>query len=325
MINDRTGIPFKTAGHSGSRPLGFFRKKQEMRARRSRIIPLPAFRPGLKQMVFILLLTSAGLFAGCRNSGHVRAELVSEVRSIQPGQTFCLALRLDMDKHWHTYWKNPGDSGMPTQIAWNLPEGFQAGEIQWPFPQKFLENELVSFGYEGEIFLLMEIKASDTVKLGTSVKIAAAVDWLACRESCVPGHADLRINLPVHDRKPEFERRWSRRFTDTRRDLPQKFSDWEVTAAANNDQIVIRIAAPQWFDSELTGLEFFPEQEGIIDLSGEQSLQKTEAGYVFEIQRSLLFAELPQSLRGVLVSEGGWSRSRKEHAMQIDVALHRFE
>lgn len=296
-----------------------------MRAKRSGIITLPAFRPGLKQAVSILLLTSAVLLAGCRNSGHVRAYLVSEVRSIQPGQTFCLALRLEMDKHWHTYWKNPGDSGMPTQIAWNLPHNFKAGEIQWPFPQKFEENGLVSFGYEGEIFLLTEIKAPDTVKPGTSVEIAAGVDWLACRESCIPGRADLRLNLPVHDGKPEFERRWSRRFVDTRRDLPQKFSDWEITAAAKNDQIVIRIAAPQWYDSELTGLEFFPEQEGIIDLSGEQNLQKTKKWYVLEIQRSLLSGELPQSLRGVLVWGGGWSRSRQAQAMQVDVALRRFE
>lgn len=279
----------------------------------------------LRLVLFIVFFASVVIWTGCQNSDSVKAQLVSEVKSIQPGQTFCVALRLEMDKQWHTYWKNPGDSGMPTQIVWNLPDGFHAGEIQWPYPQKFEDNELVSFGYEGEVFLLTEIKVPDTVKPGARAEIVAEVDWLACKESCIPGHADLKISLPVQDRKPESGRRWTGRFSDTRRKLPGKFTDWKISAAVKNDLILMHILPPSWFESELTGLEFFPEQEGIIDLSGKQNLQKSEEGYVIEIQRSLLSGKLPSRLQGVLISEKGWSQSRKGHALHIDVALHRFE
>lgn len=279
----------------------------------------------LRLVLFIVFFASVVIWTGCQNSDSVKAQLVSEVKSIQPGQTFCIALRLEMDKQWHTYWKNPGDSGMPTQIAWNLPDGFHAGEIQWPYPQKFQDNELVSFGYEEEVFLLTEIKVPDIVKPGARAEITAEVDWLACKESCIPGHADLKISLPVHDRKPESGRRWTGRFSDTRRNLPGIFTDWKISAAVKNDLILMHILPPSWFENKLTGLEFFPEQEGIIDLLGKQNLQKSEEGYVIEIQRSLLSGKLPSRLHGVLISEKGWNQSRIEHAMQIDVALHRFE
>jgi thiol:disulfide interchange protein DsbD len=230
-----------------------------------------------------------------------------------------------MDNQWHTYWKNPGNSGMPTQITWNLPEGFHAGEIQWPSPQKFESNELVSFGYEGEAFLLTEINVADMVKPGTRVEIAAEVDWLACKESCIPGHADLKISLPVYDKNPESVRRWSRQFSDAQKKIPGKFEGWEINAVVKNNLILLHIRPPSGFKSELNGLEFFPEQEGIIDLSRKQNLQKSEEGYTLEIQRSLLSGEIPSRLRGVLVSEKGWSEFRRESAMKIDVALHRFE
>src|SRR5690606_8970528 len=87
------------------------------------------------------------------------AELVSEVTSIQPGATFTVALRQLMGEHWHRYWKSPGDSGQETYIEWELPEGFEAGEIQWPYPERIDAGPLSSYGYSDEVFLLTDITA----------------------------------------------------------------------------------------------------------------------------------------------------------------------
>jgi len=112
----------------------------------------------------------------------VKAYLVSEVLSIKPGQKFSVGLLLVIDKGWHTYWKNPGDSGLPTKIEWDLPDGFVPGDIQWPYPQRFELPELVNFGYEGEVFLITEIVAPKTLVSGSRVKVATSVDWLAGKE-----------------------------------------------------------------------------------------------------------------------------------------------
>jgi DsbC/DsbD-like thiol-disulfide interchange protein len=278
--------------------------------------------PCLKLIYIIVFLVSAAILTGCKNSEPVKAQLISELKSIQPGQTFCVALQLKMAKQWHTYWKNPGDSGMPTEIEWHLPDDFHAGGIQWPYPQKIEIPQVVSFGYEGEVFLLTDIKAPDTVESGSSVEISARVDWLACKESCIPGHADLMMSLPVKEEKPEPDKRWVRRLTATRRNLPQKFSDWEVNASARNGHISIHIIPPPWFKKELADIMFFPEQEGIIDLSGKQKLLSSKDGYVLEVQRSIFAEKLPQRLQGVLISKDGWSQSGQEKALTVDVPLH---
>lgn len=147
---------------------------------------------------------------------HVEAELVAEVRSVQPGVPFWVALRLKMDPGWHTYYKEPGDSGIPTAIRWTLPQGFKAGEIQWPQPRTIEMPPLVNYGYEGEVFLLTEITPPKNLKLGTSVPLKARADWLVCRETCIPGRADMELILPVKNETPVLDPRWSESFVNTR-------------------------------------------------------------------------------------------------------------
>ena len=106
----------------------------------------------------VWLLSIVGLLAdGIVKTEHVEAELVSQARVIQPGQPFSVALRLKMKPHWHVYWRNPGEAGLPTNIEWQLPEGFTAGELQWPFPQKLSFAGFIDYGYEDEVLSLIHI------------------------------------------------------------------------------------------------------------------------------------------------------------------------
>lgn len=269
----------------------------------------------------ISLFVFSGALAEVQKSEHVKAQLVSEVQSIKPGQSFWVALRLQMEEHWHTYWKNPGDSGLPTEIEWNLPTGFEAGEIQWPYPQKFEEAQLVSFGYEGEVFLLTEIKPPETIESGLMAKISASVDWLVCKEFCVSGHADLSIAMPVKEEEPIMNEQWIDHFKRTRKNLPRTPSDWKIRASATENQILIQAIPPLWFKKELKNIAFFPEQEGIVNHSESQRLKGSKDGYIIEIQRSQLSTNLPPRLKGLLYSKEGWGNSIKGSALRVDVPL----
>jgi len=271
--------------------------------------------------LFILLSFFSTLSAKPQKSEHVRARLISEVKSIQPGKPFCIAVWLKMDKHWHTYWKNPGDSGLPTKIEWNLPDGFVPGNIQWPYPKKFKESDLVSFGFEGEVFLITRIEAPKTIKPGTNAKLSASVDWLVCKDSCLAGHADLMIKMPVKDKNPKINRRWANHFKETRKKLPKTSSEWKMKASANENHILIHINQTSELKGELRRVEFFPEQAGIINYSGSQNLTKSQDGCILEVQRSELLTKLPERLKGVLLSPQSWSNSREERALRIDVPL----
>jgi len=154
----------------------------------------------------LLLCWASGVASEPMGSEHVAVELVSEVTSVQPGTPLWLALRIEMEEDWHTYWINPGDAGLPTKIDWQLPEGFLAGPIEWPYPIRVKTPPLESFGYEGEVFLLTKILVPEEIQTGMGVNFSAAVEWLECKDICIPGAAELSLELPGRKSK------WTRIF-----------------------------------------------------------------------------------------------------------------
>ncbi len=134
---------------------------------------------------------------GNPSAPNVVARLVSEVIAVEPGKPFWVALRLEHAPTWHTYWSFPGDAGLATEIAWDLPPGFSAGPIQWPVPKVYLQEDIVNYVYEGTTLLLVEI-TPPAVLPGASVVLRGEASWLECDPSqCVPGGASVSLNLPV--------------------------------------------------------------------------------------------------------------------------------
>jgi thiol:disulfide interchange protein/DsbC/DsbD-like thiol-disulfide interchange protein len=144
---------------------------------------------------------------------HTSVRLVADVHAIAPGSTFAVGVLMRMDKGWHTYWKNAGEAGLPTTIAWTLPKGVQAGDIQWPVPHKYIEEgDVLTYGYADETMLLVPITVSSEFSATARVELKAKVEWLECESICVPGSADVVLNLPVArakggaDKTPLFEK-----------------------------------------------------------------------------------------------------------------------
>ena len=157
----------------------------------------------LKFWLFGLLLASPGAFAlsgSAVATDNVKARLVSEVSAIAPGQSFWVALELDIRDGWHTYWRNPGDSGQATTLKWQLPPGFTAGDIVWTAPHRFEIPPLVNYGYAKHAVHLVQITAPKDLKAGTPVALSAKASWLVCSDVCIPEDADLQLKLPVERR-----------------------------------------------------------------------------------------------------------------------------
>lgn len=127
----------------------------------------------------------------------VTARLLSDVAATAPGDTLLVGIEIKMEDGWHTYWENGGDAGLPTSVEWKLPPGFSAGPILWPVPNRYAEEgDIVTFGYEDRVLLLNEIFVAETVN-ASAASIEARVDWLQCKELCIPGGADLALAIPV--------------------------------------------------------------------------------------------------------------------------------
>ena len=137
----------------------------------------------LTAAVFVTLFAGVALAASSGASKNVQVELIPEVQWIQPGVPFSLGVHLKMAPHWHTYWKFPGDSGLPTKMRWALPEGWSAAAFEWPYPQTIPASPLMSYGYEGEVTLLVTVTPPAIARLMARMAPrpwgCGAVRWLA--------------------------------------------------------------------------------------------------------------------------------------------------
>src|ERR1043165_374663 len=178
------------------------------------------FAPGL--LFALLLLVQFGISRGQTYEGRelVQAKLLADVSAVVPGKPFTVGLLLHMVPRWHTYWKFPGDAGIPTEINWKLPDGWRIGEIQWPIPLKLDEpGDIQIYGYHDEVLLLQEITPPASLK-DSGVELAADVSWLLCEKICIPGSAKLKLDLPVAAQSAAANEEIFSRY---RRSLPQSW------------------------------------------------------------------------------------------------------
>ena len=153
----------------------------------------------LAALLAVVALGDATASPGEQGAGlHTRVALISERAVVVPGESFDVGIHLKMEPGWHTYWKDPGDSGLATSVEWKLPYGFTAGPLHWPKPEIMKEAGIVTYGYKNEVVLLAKIRVPATgLKAGKVIQLGAKVDWLECKEVCVPGSAVVSATLRV--------------------------------------------------------------------------------------------------------------------------------
>jgi thiol:disulfide interchange protein DsbD len=249
---------------------------------------------------------------------HVEAELVAARTAIVPGESLPVALRLKMERDWHTYWRNPGDSGLPTTLAWKLPQGVAAGPIEWPAPHLIRVGPLANFGYEGEVLLLTALSASPDLPKSDSLRLTARADWLVCKEICIPEGAELTLDLPVRA-ETAAESKWSGAIATARARLPAPLPGWQASARGNGSQIALELVAPAGYQGDPGALHFFPYAEGRIEPSPPQPLARDGATFTLTLPVASTLTGTFTRVAGVVTSAsdlGGGVR-----AMTVDVPL----
>lgn len=215
------------------------------------------------------------VIAAPARTAHVEAELVSSATALTPGTPLTVALRLKMDKGWHTYWQNPGESGLPTTLAWKLPAGLTAGPIQWPAPRALPAGPLTNYGYEGEVLLLTDIAATSALSSAEPATLQARADWLVCREICIPEGADLALTLPVSPQSSP-DPLWSDAIARARASLPRALAGWSVAATGQGSRVELALT-PGADRGDPGEIRFFPLAEGKIEPSAPQTLARDGA------------------------------------------------
>jgi thiol:disulfide interchange protein len=272
------------------------------------LLPLPL-------LASLALLTVAGAPLAAPSTGPVRGEqlalsLLAEDTAFVPGRTQWLALKIEHDPHWHTYWLNPGDSGLPTRIAWTLPEGFQAGAIAWPWPSRLPIGPLVNFGYEGETWLLTPVQVPATLAADVDeVEVAAKVDYLVCLEECIPGSAQLRLSLPV-SAQAEAVPGHVQGFAQARLRLPATGAGFAGEVREHGDALELRLTGPLPATFEL-----FAEAQSVFATAGFAGWQRDGEAWVARHPRNESYDGLPASIDMVLVDTA--SEPPRSHAFAV--------
>ncbi len=246
-----------------------------------------------------LVLPTPGKAADSSEQPRVRIELVSEVEGVRPGTPFWVALRQTISPGWHTYWKNPGDSGEPTTLDWTLPSGTSAGEIAWPPPERIRVGPAMSYGYTGEVLLPVRITPPATLAPGDSFRLQVAAAWLVCEKECIPEEATVSRTLPVTAGSPPADPRWGPAIAGVRAALPQPIP-WPVTVTASTDTVTIRIAATGLRSTRITEAWFYPLDWGLIEYAAEQETSVSAEGLTLRVARGPLPEAGERPVEGVL-------------------------
>jgi thiol:disulfide interchange protein DsbD len=235
---------------------------------------------------------------------HLTAQLVALDPAIAPGGAQQVGLLLMLDKGWHVYWTNPGDSGEPPRIAWTLPAGVTAGPMQFPIPQRLPLGPLMDFGYEGEVAFPVTIAAAPTLKPGP-LHLDAQVSWLVCNNVCIPGKAHLGLDLTVQSGAPQspLTGALGNALSLIPKPLP---AGAKFTVTGGAQQFVLTLTDGR----RETNAEFYPDPADLtpdgtpstdaIVYSANQHVEPQRDGVRITVERSPDLAALPATLHGVL-------------------------
>jgi thiol:disulfide interchange protein len=258
-------------------------------------------------LCLMLLVTAVGWPAPTATAPHLSVQLVVPPQEIYPGQNFTAGLYFKLEQGWHVYWVNAGDSGEPPRINWKLPDGISAGAMQFPTPKRLPLGPLMDFGYENEVLFPVPIQVRSAFKPPVNRKaiLSAKVDWLVCREVCIPGKAQLDVEREALSAPPPTPL-----FVDADKQLIARFADTLPKPLPSGMQTKFVPTATGFSLTILTGkhesaAQFFPFDQNQIANAAPQNVTPLKNGVKIDIKKDENLQESPAILHGIVVLSGG--------------------
>ncbi|HJX83226.1 MAG TPA: protein-disulfide reductase DsbD domain-containing protein, partial [Candidatus Angelobacter sp.] len=268
-----------------------------------------------KKPIIRLAMSACLVVAGCSNATtervpvkHAQLELLAQSAS-SPGKPLWLGVHFVLEKGWHIYWVNPGDSGQPPVFQWQLPPGFSAGDIQWPRPEKMQKTNLADYGYHDDVLLLVPVQASQDAKNNSRGEIGLDAKWLICREICLPDHAQLHLALPIPSPAKNdsgMEQLFAKAKNQVPRPLP---AGWKARAESRKGTFVLIVDTDRSVTANTAGasratVDFYPLEPDQIKNSAPQVAALGDRRVEITLQKSDQLIQPASALKGVLVMPG---------------------
>lgn len=290
----------------------------------------------LSSIMTFRVLFSLFLFALCTLplAAHaqtgLKLQLVSEQSAVVPGKPFTVGLFIEHNRGWHTYWRFPGIVGVPTQMKWDLPKGWKAGELVYPEPERTLMFSIKAQGFDRDVILRTEITPPANLKPGEQVTLSSKASWMCCGKSCHPGSMELTVTLPVAE-TAELNSKWHK-LLDAERARAERTSDaWTAAASEKGDTITLQLkpasaeARVSKNQREAGKIIVFTE-DGWFDSDKPQTIQRNDDG---SLTITLIKADTylggkpPKTLLAILRNDDGWLQGAELRCLQIAPRIER--
>jgi thiol:disulfide interchange protein DsbD len=256
-------------------------------------------------VVFLLFSAIPSLaISDSADAQHLHVQLVVPDKTLLAGVPTNAGLYFKLEPGWHVYWKNAGDSGEPPKLLWTLTAGVSTGPLMFPAPKRLPLGPLMDFGYEDEVMFPFTFEADKTAKLGEAV-LHAKVDWLVCREVCIPGKAELETHAIIIDHLMK-----DASLSGPDAEIYKRLAGLLPNPLPAADKPIFQPTPTGFRLSVQTGQRestaaFFPADQDILDNPAPQKLTPTPHGFVLDLKKDANLTANPAELKGVLELSGG--------------------
>jgi len=267
----------------------------------------------LFQIFLFYVLISLNLVAQTKSNANAR--IVVDSHLLNQNRTIPIGILVDLENDWHIYWRNPGDSGMPTSIDFDLPNGITVSEIKWPAPKAFEYDGLASYGYEKQVLLLADLSVPENYAL-SSIEIAANLKSLICKDVCIPFNTTVSTEIDlVNNFKADDQ--ISRLFSEAVNALPEVKHNIDFSVKVDDELITLIIQNPEINPAEIESLYFLPYDNGIFKNSIDQKFIQNENKTALMVEFDHFRIEEPKEIYGLLVYVfGNPDKSRKVYEIK---------
>ena len=257
----------------------------------------------------------AGLSA---QAAHTQARLILDADAARPGETVLAGVHLRMDPRWHTYWRNPGASGMATKVTWQLPAGITPGAVLWPVAEKLPDDDLTTYIYTNEVVLLVPLKLAADLRPGP-LDLKASVSWLECDVQCVPGSAEVQATLRVGNETKssndaDLLHAWQTKVPKSSATL-SAHAWWESAATGRSRYVRLEWTSP----AAASEADFFPDASEDFEVQPATERVPAEPGKIrLRKEVKKLAGDWPRQISGVLIQQSGPARLAYEVNLPIE-------
>lgn len=270
-------------------------------------------------IVITCLFIQNASYAADTKSKHVKASLIVRNAVVKPGDTAHVAVVFKIEKDWHIYWLNPGNSGMETKVIPALPKGYVLDGLVFPAPDRIVEEELVTFGYAKEAMIISTIIIPKNAKSGKQ-KIKFDINWLECKEICIPGKAVLTANIEIGTKTSAQSDDWLKIYNRYADRIPGATPDWKVSARMKDGLLHLEFGCKSGNCPKIQNFEIFPVDPGYY-MYQKPVIKSSGKIYSTTIKLDEFRETDPKRFNALIYAPKGWGVQNVSKAFYVNVGI----